>query len=325
MKPANKTVFLFLIFALAATLGLAQIPGERKEYVIGHGDLLAITFWQRPELNTEGRVTAVGDIELPLIGAVRAAGLTPNQLRDAILSRISLLDIRITQAAVIVREYASKIVYITGSVLTPGKQKFEVIPNLWQIILEAGGPQPTALLHDVTIVRGEGPEAGKIIHVDLTKALEQGNLASLPPIYSGDTVHVPGLATGEGGAGVSSLPVSPLERRDVVYVFGQVGTPGIFNLDKNMDLLDALVLAGGPTEAANLKAVRLFFRGRQHAEMALIDMDHYMRRSIPLPLLLHSGDAVYVPRRKSFAPFLGETARLLIGSAITVAISRLIF
>jgi protein involved in polysaccharide export with SLBB domain len=324
MKSADKNVFLLLIFALAAaTLGLAQIPDERKEYIIGHGDLLAVTFWQRPELNTEGRVTAAGDVELPLIGAVRAAGLTPNQLRDAILSRISLLDIRITQAAVIVREYASKIVYMTGSVLTPGKQKFEVIPNLWQIILEAGGPQPTALLNDVTIVRGDGQEAGKIIHVDLTKALEQGNLTSLPPIYPGDTVHVPGIATGERGTPVSNVPLSPLERRDVVYVFGQVLTPGVINLDKNnMDLLDALVRAGGPTETANLKEVRLFFRGRQQAEMALINLDRYMRRSTPLPLLLHPGDAIYVPRRRGFAPFLTETLRFAIPSALAVLVTR---
>jgi polysaccharide export outer membrane protein len=326
MKPANKNAALLLIFALATTtLGLAQVPEQRKDYVIGYGDLLAITLWQRPELNTEGRVTAAGDIELPLIGAVRAAGLTPNQLRDAILSRISLLDIRITQAAVVVREYASKIVYMTGSVLTPGKQKFEVIPNLWQLILEAGGPQPAALLNDVTIVRGEGPEAGKIIHVDLTRALEQGNIAALPPIYSGDTVHVPGLVTGAGGVAVSNLPVSPLERRDVVYVFGQVGTPGMFNLDRNMDLLDALVLAGGPTETANLKEVKLFFRGRQQAEMALIDMDHYMGHSIPLPLLLHSGDAVYVPRRKSVTPFIVETLRYAFFTAIAVGISSLVW
>lgn len=326
MKPEKKTVALLVILALATTtLGLAQVPDQQKEYVIGYGDLLAITFWQRPGLNTEGRVTAAGDIELPLIGAVKAAGLTPSQLRDAILNRISLLDIRITQTAVIVREYASKVVYVTGSVLTPGKQKFEVIPNLWQIILEAGGPLPTALLNDVTIVRGEGPEAGKIVHVDLTKALEQGNLVSLLPIYPGDTVHVPGLATGEGGAVLSNLPVSPLERRDVVYVFGQVGTPGSFNLDKNMDLLDALMLAGGPTDNANLKEVRLFFRGRQQAELALVDMNRYMRRSIPLPLLLHPGDAVYVPRRKSIVPFLGETLGYVFASAITVVISQLVF
>lgn len=312
-----------MLFLLAGAVVYTQAPTERQEYVIGSGDVLAVTFWQKPELNTESRVNVAGNIELPLIGAVKAAGLTPGQLRDAIISRISLLDIRITQVAVVVREYASKIVYVTGSVLTPGKLRFEVIPNLWQIVLEAGGPQPTALLNDVTIVRSEG---GKIIRADLTRALEQGDFSILPPIYPGDTVHIPGLPTaGEGGGTASSLPVSPLERREVVYIFGQVVQPGVFNLDKNMDLLDALVLAGGPTETANLKKVKLFFRGRQQAEMALIDMDHYMRRSVPLPLLLHPGDAVYVPRRRGFSPLLSEAARFVLGSTAAVLISNLVF
>ncbi len=316
---------LLVLLWVPASQSEAQVTEPRNEYVIGHGDLLTITFWQRPELNAEGIVTAVGDVELPLIGAVKAAGLTPSQLRDTFLARISLLDIRITQAAVVVREYASKIVYVTGSVLNQGKQKFEVIPNLWQIILEAGGPQPGALLNDVTVVRGEGPEAGKIFHVDLTKALEQGHITLLPPIYRGDTVHVPGLPTSERGTPVAGLPVSPLNHRNVAYVFGQVGTPGIINLDKDTDLLEALVLAGGPTNAANLKQVRLFFRGRRQAEMALIDMEHYLRYSTPLPLLLHSGDAVFVPRRNSVLPFLGQTMPYVIASAVSVVVSRLIF
>jgi len=321
MKNIHKILFSSCTLLLIATTRLfAQAAPERQEYIIGAGDVLAISFWQKPELNTESRVTVAGNIELPLIGEVKAAGLSPGQLREAILSRISLLDIRITQAAVVVREYASKIVYVTGSVLTPGKLSFEVIPNLWQIILEAGGPQPAAVLNDITIVRSEG---GKIIRVDLTSALEQGNFASLPPIYLGDTVHVPGLST--GGEGGGSVSTSPLERREVVYVFGQVATPGVFNLDKNMDLLDALVIAGGPTEAANLKQVKLFFRGRQQAEMALIDMDRYMRRSIPLPLLLHPGDAVYVPRRRGISSLFGETVRYLLTSTAAVIVSGLIF
>ena len=326
MKLSHFSVFLLLLLILAiAAQGRAQEADGRKEYVIGCGDLLTITFWQRPELNTEGRVTAVGDAELPLIGAIKAAGLTTSELRDSILGRISLLDIRITQAAVVVREYASKIVYVTGSVLTQGKQKFEVIPNLWQVILEAGGPQPGALLNDVSIVRGDGAEAGKIIRVDLTKALEQGSIASLPMLYSGDTVHVPGLPTNERGNVIANMPVSPLKHRDVIYVFGQVVTPGIFNLEQNTDVLEALVLAGGPTEAANLKEVRLFFRGRQQAQVALIDMDRYLRRSIPLPLLLHSGDAVYVPRRKSILPFLGQTLPYVLASTVSILVSQLIF
>jgi polysaccharide export outer membrane protein len=318
-------VFVLLMLPEIIAPGPAQAADDRKEYVIGCGDLLSITFWQRPELNTEGRVTAIGDVELPLIGTIKAAGLTTSQLRDSILGRISLLDIRITQAAVVVREYASKVVYVTGSVLTQGKLKFEVIPHLWQVILEAGGPQPGALLNDVTVVRGDGSEAGKIIHIDLTRALEQGNIASLPTLYSGDTVHVPGLPTNERGNLMTNLPVSPLKHRDVIYVFGQVITPGIYNLEQNMDVLEALVLAGGPTEFANLKEVRLFFRGRHQAELALINMERYMRRSIPLPLVLHSGDAVYVPRRKSILPFLGQTLPYVMASAVSIVVSQLIF
>lgn len=324
MMPFYKLAALLLLL-VATTRGLAQAADGRKEYIIGCGDLLTITFWQRPELNTEGRVTAVGDVELPLIGAIKAAGLTTSELRDAILGRISLLDIRITQAAVVVREYASKIVYVTGSVLTQGKIKFEAIPNLWQVILEAGGPQAGALLNDVTIVRGEGPEAGKIMHIDLTRTLEQGNIASLPVIYSGDTVNVPGLPVNERGTPMANMPVSPWKHREVVYVFGQVTTPGVFNLEQNTDVLEALVLAGGPTEAANLKEVRVFFRGRQQAELALIDMDHYMRRSTPLPLLLHPGDAVFVPRRKSILPFLGQTLPYVLASVVSVFVSQMIF
>jgi polysaccharide export outer membrane protein len=316
---SRSFVALFVLAMLTPSRCLAQSQEDRKEYVIGHGDLLSITFWQRPELNTESRVTAAGDIELPLIGTMRAAGLTPSSLRDNILSRISLLDIRVTQVAVVVREYASKSVYVTGSVGAPGKLNFEAIPNLWQIILEAGGPLPAALLDDVTIVRGGGREAGKIIHVDLTNALEQGDFSLLPPIYPGDTVHVPGAPA--GGAGAVSL--SPLERRDVVSVLGQVASPGTFNLEKDMDLFDALVLAGGPTEAADLKNVKLFFRGRRHAEMAVVDMNRYMNRSVPLPLVLHSGDAIYVPRKSGLPPIVGEIGRLIITSVTSFLIFSL--
>jgi polysaccharide export outer membrane protein len=303
--------------------GSAQTPTQenRQEYIIESGDLLSITFWQKPEFNTEARVTAAGSIELPLIGTIQAAGLTPGKLRDVIVNRISLHDVRVTQVAVVVREYRSKNVYVTGSVLTPGKLQFEVIPNLWQILLEAGGPAPNAMLNDVTIVRGSGREAGRIIHLDLTSALERGDLSALPAIYPNDTVHIPGIAAGEGTA--TSMPPSPLERRNVVYVFGQVTTPGVFNLDKNMDLLDAVVLAGGPTDAANLKEVGLYYRGRRQSQMAIVDLNKYMKRSIPLPLQLHPGDMVYVPRRRAFPPIVSEIGRFVLTTAASVLVFTL--
>lgn len=313
------TLLAGLLCAFAPRSAPAQ--QESAEYSIGPGDLLSITFWQKPELNTEALVTADGTIELPLIGTMIAAGMTARQLRNRIVERISLLDFSITQVAVVVKEYGSKAVYVTGSVGAPGKLTFEVIPNLWQVLLEAGGPLPTAKLDDVTIIRGKGPEAGTVMHVDVTRALELGDFSILPPIYPGDTIHIREVTT------AATIPASPLERRDVVYVFGAVSAPGLYNLNENMDILEALIVAGGPTDAANLNKVRLFFRGRQQAEMAIIDMERYLTKGRPVPLTLQSGDALYVPRRSRLAAFFGstvfnETLRVLITSTFSFLLFR---
>lgn len=288
----------------------------KKEYRIGVGDELSITFWQNPRYNTVARVSAAGEIEIPLVGSIKVEGLTTRELRERIISRISLFDMNITQVAVTVTKYSSKNVYVTGSVLKPGKYTFEVIPNLWQIISEAGGPLQTANLSDVVIVRSSPQGENNLIHVDLTQALETGNFQILPRIRPGDTIHIRGSMPG-----TAPMMSSPLERKNIVLVFGDVARPGAYNLEKDMDLLDALVLAGGPAPTANLRKVRLYYRGERHAEMAQIDVKRYLEKSIPIPLELHPGDAIYVPARRSFSPVFMEVLRI----GLTALTSYIIF
>jgi polysaccharide export outer membrane protein len=317
-----RWIRLALLLASVPHLGLAQSEGEKQEYVIGVGDLLSVKFWQRPELDTEARVGSNGKIEMPLIGAISAAGLTVSRLRQDLVNRISLLDIRVSQASIVVREFGSKIVYVTGAVLTPGKLKFETIPNLWQIILEAGGPQSYAQLHDVTIVRGSGPDAGRTLRVDLTSVIERGELASLPPVYPGDNVNVPGApSAGVEGGGV--LPVAATSG-NVIHVIGQVAKPGVFELEKDMDVFDAIVRAGGPTELANLKDVRLYFHGQHQAEVALIDMERYLKKPSPHPLKLHQGDAIYVPRKRELPRYFSEGIRIFLASTASFIVVQVI-
>ncbi|MGH7495686.1 MAG: polysaccharide biosynthesis/export family protein [bacterium] len=315
-----------LILATAISLSLvlpclAQTAKRPAEYILGKGDLLSISFWQRPELNSDTRVDAAGAIELPLIGSIPAAGSTLSQLRDEVLNRVTLVDIRITQVSIVVREYASNVVYVTGSVLSPGKLMFETIPNLWQIILEAGGPQPTAKLNEVAITRGRGAEAGKTIQVNLESALNRGDISALPAVYPGDNVNVPGVMAPTGAA---TLPSSVSDDRKVVHVFGQVVTPGIFDYKPEMSLFDAIVLAGGPNPTANLKKVQLFFRGQRQAEVAIIDVERYMHRSTPLPPLLHPGDAIYVPPKRQLSPFLSESIRIIFTSSVSLLLVLLL-
>lgn len=317
-----RWICLALLCASIPQLGLAQSEGEKQEYVIGVGDLLSVKFWQRPELDTEARVSSNGKIEMPLIGSITAAGLTVSRLRQDIVNRISLLDIRVSQASIVVREFGSKVVYVTGAVLTPGKLKFETIPNLWQIILEAGGPQSYAQLNDVTIVRGSGPDAGRSLRVDLTSVIERGELASLPPVYPGDNVSVPGApTTGVEGGGVA--PIAATQGK-IIHVIGQVAKPGVYELEKDMDVFDALVRAGGPTELANLKDVRLYFHGQHQAEVALIDMEKYLKKPSPSPLKLHEGAAIYVPRKREMPRYVSEGIRIFLASSASFIVVQII-
>lgn len=313
MQPARLLV-LSLAISAGLVIGLARLcvaqeKAAGQEYIIGVGDVLSITFWQKPELNSEAKVNSAGEIELPIIGNLPAAGLTVSRLREAIINKISLLDMTVTQAAIKVTEFASKTVYVTGAVGNPGKFSFETIPNLWQVILEAGGPLPTAVLNNVTIVRGSGEEAGSVLNADVSLALERGDFSLLPPVYPGDTINL-GQRDGTSPYSISS---SLGAAQNVIYVLGQVANPGPVNMDHQMDVLEVIARAGGATETANLKQVRVLFR-EQQSGLATINMESYLSQSVPKPLVLHGGDAVYIPSKSRLPGFLEEVARLVVAS-----------
>src|SRR4051812_40199880 len=66
--------------AVAAPV-LAVIP----DYTIGAEDVLSIVFWRDKEMSAEVAVRPDGKITLPLLNEVRAAGLTPGQLKDMLV------------------------------------------------------------------------------------------------------------------------------------------------------------------------------------------------------------------------------------------------
>lgn len=290
------------ILHLAAVVFISVIGAQlcAQEYIIGPDDELSITFWQQPNLNTVVRVTKNGTINLPVIGTIKAAGLTSSALANKIVDKISIFNRRISQASVIVTNYGSKSIYVTGYVNQPGKYSFEVIPNLWKIILEAGGPAETAKLDAVTVIRA-GKRGEKKIAVDLAEYVNSGDDSMLPPIYPGDTIHIPGVnpeqAIGASGApgGVISTAVS----EDIIYIYGQVARPGGYQFTQDLTLLEAIVIAGGPTQMAKLNDVRIITKGTPYSTVASVDLEKYSRDGAPIPFLLKPGDTIFIPQQKS--------------------------
>ena len=124
-------------------------------YILREGDTLRISFPGSPNLNTIQQIRTDGKINLPLVGEVQAAGLTPANLQK------NLMDLYAPQLAskeVTVEIQSSSFpVYVTGAVLRPGKVVSDRPLTALEAIMEAGGPDYTkANLKNVSVIRQEG-------------------------------------------------------------------------------------------------------------------------------------------------------------------------
>lgn len=285
MAP-RSLVHVILAIALAFLLaapGLAQTAGE---YTIGVGDKLAINVWQRPDLGATVIVDSQGDVTLPLIGAIRAAGLTQARLGEELTRRLSFVDRDVSLVTVSVAEYNSRRVFVMGEVAKPGPYSFPVMPGVWEAIREAGGPTPDAALTRVRIV--PPASAGTPLVIDLERVLATGDFSLLPALTPGTTIMIPRLeASGTEG--------------DVVYVYGYVKAPGAFSIDNARTALHAVLAAGGPLDGADMGAVHVVRPGPVQARVFDVDLHDYTMRGELFPnLTLLPGDTITVPRSQKF-------------------------
>jgi polysaccharide export outer membrane protein len=296
-----------------------QTQVKDETYVIGNLDRLSVTFWQQPDLNRDVRVDENGMISLPVIGDIKAAGLTPNELSKRIIQQMSIYNTPVSQATVTVTEFNSRSVVVAGQVLTPGNLRYEKIPDVWQVILDAGGPTSEADLSHVSIVRKVG-EKSNVITVDLYKIIQQGDLSKAPRLQPGDLVNVPQSTFG----GALSLPTQPrFEGRNVFFVFGEVTEQGPRNLEDGMDVLDGIALARGFTPDADLKNIRVIMKDARYSNVVRINMEKYAKTGRPPRVMLHPEDTILVPAKSdlwhrtltdlgTILPILATTATLLV-------------
>ena len=278
-----------LLFWVAVSVANAD------EYTIGPGDVLQISFWQDPELDQTVTVRRDGKITVSIIGETTAAGLTPAELAQKIGDRSNYYNRSISQATVTVLAYNSQKVFINGQVLNPGAYAFEEFPDVWTLIKEAGGVTDMADLSRVTLIRGS-KDAGRIETVNIDELVAKGQLDEIPRLNSGDIVEVPSMPGGIHGAG---LPKAGYERRNVVYVTGAVGRAGAITLEQGMDVLDAIVMAGGSLSEANLKKVKVISKHEGYSSVMSINLEKYASSGTPRRYILKQEDTVVLPFRES--------------------------
>jgi polysaccharide export outer membrane protein len=164
------------------------MEGVDPEYVIGLDDVLTITFWKDKDMSSEVIVRPDGRITLPLLNDVRAAGLSPEELRRQIAARAQEFvdDPNLT---VTVKTINSRKVFITGQVAHPGPYSLTGRTTVVQLVSMAGGLTEYADARNLIVLRTENgkPVSYRVNYKDLER---QVNVAQNIFLQPNDTVIV---------------------------------------------------------------------------------------------------------------------------------------
>jgi polysaccharide export outer membrane protein len=172
--------------------GAGTAPTVPADYVIGVDDILTIAvFGQDPKYSSDVTVRPDGRITLLLVDEVKAAGLTPVQLRGELIKAYA----KFFQEPVIhvaAKEIRSRRVYIVGMVMRPGYYYMNDSMNVLQLISIAGGLQDFASKEDITIVRKDPLPNGAPDKVtfNYNKVFDPKNRQPIPQLKPGDQVVV---------------------------------------------------------------------------------------------------------------------------------------
>jgi len=267
-----KTV-LFLVLALAAAQESSK--GERANYVVGSGDVLAVHVFYEPQLSGSFRVENDGHFGYPFLGRVNAGGRTVGGIATLLKERLGEGYLRNPQVTVDVEQFRSQSVFVMGEVRTPGKYILSGSITLLDALAQAGSPTPAAggevlILHPKTPVV-DGPTLpnqrdAEVMRVNL-REIEDGRLSRNLTIRDGDTIFVP--------------------KAERFFVIGLVRNPGSYVLERNMTVLQAISTAGGISERGSnrrLKIVRIVDNQRKELDAKPTD-------------IVTPGDTIVVPQR----------------------------
>jgi polysaccharide export outer membrane protein len=303
-----------LFLALAATLvsaasaqqalppGAPQAPAGqpapsndiRPNYVLGPNDQMIIRAFEVDELNDKPfKVDENGMLNLPLLGRVKAAGLTVQELEADLVNRLKMYVLR-PQVIITMTGYRSEIVSFVGAFQRAGIFELRGRRTLIEMLSSIGGLQPNAARR-----------------IKITRAIDPYGPIPLPnAVTSADgkfsTVEISMGSLTENINPVEDILLQPFdkitaERAEQVYVSGEVGKVGAFELGEreSYSVLQIITMAGGLTkdaDAERVKILRPIMNTDRRAEITL-DLTKVMAgKASDYPLL--PNDVLVVPRNK---------------------------
>ena len=253
---------------------------------LGVGDLIEMTVYGVPELNTKTRVSSNGDMYCPLIGYMQVAGLTAEEAQEAIEKRLADF-VKTPHVSLFVSEYASQGASVLGEVMKPGIYPVLGQQHLFTLISAAGGLTEKAG-RSLTVTHRSNPD--EPVTVPLTRNLDDNSETNVS-VFPGDTVIV--------------------RKADIIYVVGDVNRPSGLLMDSGgMTVLQAVALAGGTARTAKLSGVKILRKGVNGMTETPVELKKILQAKAP-DLPLEANDILVVP---------SSTGKVIAGASLQAAL-----
>ncbi len=311
----------------AVARNTAASPAQRGPYLLGPGDQLVIQVADMEEIQARPyRIDPEGNLLLPVVGKLAAAGLTLEQF-EALLMQTLKQYIRDPQMSVNLVEMArgqqrmsteeAPPIFIVGAFRVAGVLPLGPRMTLSEALTRAGGLDPSAarrirfsrrVAEGTLPLKGATTDAsGRIVSAEITLG------------QAGEVL--------DPGDDIDMLPYDVLQanRLEAVYVIGDFGRVGPVPLPERgtLSLIQVLALSGGlaPTaKASKATILRAVGSSSRRAEIPIDIKQILAGRANDFPLL--PNDVLVVPG-STFRGFL--TADRLLGTAVSVGLNALIF
>ena len=250
-----------------------QFIEKKPEYRLGPDDVVSISVWENPDLNTTVIVRKDGMISFPLVGNIKAGGLTIPELED--LLREGLMRfMESPQVTINPKEMNSQRIFVVGQV-----RRAVYYQGLLPILSRQGGNMLLEALADTEFFPDADLAAAYISRRDFIipvniKALMEGDLSQNVRLEAGDQIVVPG----------------PMKE---VAILGEVQAVDRYKVKMDTTLVDALSMAKGIKNATADIYMAYVARNKQIFPVNLKELlDH---RDISQNMLLEDGDIIYIP------------------------------
>ena len=223
---------LALILAVLCGVGTPGVAAPATDYHVGPGDVLKVTVYRAPDLESTLRVADDGTIVMPPLGRLHVADLTASQIADAITRQMKARGVFLDPSVnVLVTEIHSKTASVLGAVVRPGEVALDR-PNITisEVLARAGAAFTSS--------------AGVVAVVNATNNTRE-------------QISFDALAAGAGDRPVHPGEILFVQAAPTFYIRGEVARAGEYPITAGLTVGKAIALGGGLTDRGSAAKVRL--------------------------------------------------------------------